>query len=65
MNRQVAKLITLNLSLIAPGAAFASAGQDAETNVVTGLSNVGPGLAIIAVAVALLFTLLFRAPVLN
>jgi hypothetical protein len=63
MNRQVATLITVNLSLLASGAAFASAGQEAKTNVVTGLSNIGPGLTIIAVAVALLFTLLFRAPV--
>jgi hypothetical protein len=63
MTCQLAKLITLNLSLLASGAAFATAGQEAGTNIVTGLSNVGPGLTIIAVAVALLFTLLFRAPV--
>ena len=54
MNRQVAKLITLNISLFASGAAFATAAQEAGTDVVTGLSNVGPGLVIIAVAVALL-----------
>ena len=63
MTCQLAKLITLNLSLFASGTAFATAAQEAGTNIVTGLSDVGPGLIIIAIAVALLFTLLFRAPV--
>ncbi len=63
MTHTLARITTTLCGLIITGTAFAAAEPEAQTHVATGLSNIGPGLTIIAVAIALLLTLMFRAPV--
>lgn len=64
MLRQIAKTLTVAVSLLAINPLYAVPGQAAtEPMIATGLTNVGPALVVISAAAALLLTLMFRSSV--
>jgi hypothetical protein len=63
MSRQFMRSAAITLLPFVADTVFAAAAEEARTNVVSGVDSVAPGLVIIAFAVALMLTLMFRTTV--
>jgi hypothetical protein len=63
MAHQITRIAASTLGPFVAGTVFAAAAEEARTSVASGLASVAPGLTIIAFAVALMLTLMFRTTV--